>query len=291
MRQLLLIFFALTLLSCSTHKRPGKNETFHFFTFRDKIDWTKYDRSISDNDKELYAQKIKDQFSYFFNEQAITGEGHTLKDFINKLHFIDLNGDKNLDIIYEGWSGSESDNTQIFINKNGHITKVFEAFQYIESLDFDKNEKLISFTILDFGCCAEYIEYETKFSVTDNFETSILLQRAKPSFTTPPQVLFSEPVKFTTISDEYTLRSSPIIDDTSTVIYDAPNKGNAIAKFSKNSSGQAWAEQKDNTGRTWWLVEMNPIEKLSYNLVYYKDTIPPREIGWMSKRYLGSGKE
>lgn len=285
----IITFSSLILLTaCNDYSNQYESKNnFQFFTFKDKIDWTKVEANISDKEKNEITQNLKTQFGYFFEQAQFDSTEYGLKGFAKCLHFLDINGDKKTDVIFEGYSGGESDFTNIFINENGKFKSVIAVFQYLKALNFDNNGKLNSFTILDFGCCAEYIETETTYSVDENFKTSILFQRAKPSFTSPPkQNIFSTPIKFKTINDDYTLRSSPIIDDTSTIIYDAIAKGNAIAKYPKNSIGYAWTEQQDNTGQTWYLVEMNPVKKLKEDLVYYRDTIAPRQIGWMNKRYL-----
>lgn len=272
----------LPILLCISIQ-SGEPEVFRFFSDEDRIDWNEYELKISRKDKEMYAGKLPKLFDYFFNPES---ENHTQDDFIRNLHFMDLNNDRLIDIIYEGWGGGESDRVIIFLNENNKgFKKVFDDFQFVESLEII-NGRLSSITILDFGCCAEYVEYETKYKLNDNFDKSISYQRAKPNYVQAPKTLFKQPKQFVTMNDEYTLRSSPVINDTATFIYDAVGKGNVIAKYPKNSKGMAWAEERDKEGRIWWLVEMYPVEKLNENLIYYKDSIPVREIGWMSSRYV-----
>lgn len=278
-------FFILLLACNNTSLQPDSIDTFHFFTSKNQINWSKVEINIPNSEKIAIVQKLKKEFDYFFYQAQYDSIEYGIAGFIKCLHFLDLNNDKNTDVIFEGFSGSESDNTQIFINKNGEFKKVIEVYQYLEAIDFNKANQLSSFSVLDFGCCAEYVETETIYKVDENFTASISFQRAKISGTTPPkQPLFKTPVSFKTTIYDYSLRYEPMIDDTS--IFREDIKGNVIARYPKLASGKAWAEQQDDSGRIWYLVEMDAVEKLKGNLVYYRDSIAPREIGWMSKRYL-----
>jgi hypothetical protein len=282
MKYLLLLLF---VFFCFSNKPLLASDSLPFFTFNNKINWTKFEKKVSDKDRRDYALKIKNQFDFFFEQARYLPDKYDINNFEQNLHFIDLNGDGKLDIIYEGFSGTESDFTEMLINKDNGFIKVVYFNQYLETLEFDKSGKLNSYTTLDFGCCAAFTGYETKYLVNDKFETSILSQRAMTSYTKEPKTLFSKPIKFSTINDSYTLRSAPLKDDSSTIIYCAMDKGNVIAIYPKNSIGKAWAET-DTTGRIWWFVEMEPVKKLSYNLIFYQDSIPAKILGWMSSRYL-----
>ncbi len=286
MRSRTLLVLLLITLSSVAYSHSSSKLPFHFFTQKDTVDWGKIEKKVSTKERRIFASRIKGQFKFFFEQAGYGLGGYSIADFENKLHFIDLNGDGKLDIIYCGYSGGESYYTRMFLNVNGKYVKIFEEAQYLESLDFDKLGKLKSLVMLDFGCCAEYIEYETTYLINAGYKFVIQLRRAKASFTVPPQRMLAHPFKIIVVNDNSKLRSAPAIDDLSTVIYDAEGLGNVIAKYSRNSTGLVWAEESDSTGRTWWLVEMEPVKKLSYSLVYFGDKIPKSIVGWMSSRCL-----
>ncbi len=299
-----IIVIALFIFSCSSEKHDnsitdslvafngtdstGKPheviEPFHYFVYEDTLDWSKYDQQVTKPLRTKYIESIKIHFdSLAYEERDYSDE----KKFNDRFHFIDLNADGKLDVIYAGFSGSEPDIVKIFLNKGNQLIPVFQGYQDLSTLVFDENKQLRSFTLLDFGCCAEYNEYETKYKVDNNFKIELIYQRARLVRTIPPTNIWSKPIKFLTLNDDYTLRSEPIKEDTGTYIYDAIGEGNFVAKYPKNAKGLAWAAYKDKTNRVWWFVEMYPVQNLKKNQIYRRDSlVAPRALGWMSSRFL-----
>ncbi|MGZ5244723.1 MAG: hypothetical protein ACXWDO_08305 [Bacteroidia bacterium] len=282
MKNFYLYIFTFIVFNVSCNNSPkadkksiGKNAEsqikFSSITEDDKIDWKDFEVKLSADKKAQIINKIKPHFEYIFQN-----EFYQEYPFSEKIHILDLSGDKNLDVVFEGWSGGEPDNTQFFLNKNDDFVKVFDDFQYLKNLDFQKGV-LSSFTMLDFGCCAEYVWFETTYKVNQNFKVEKIIRKAIADFTDLPKSRNKIPQKIYT-KNSTILRSSPEINDTGLVIYDVEG-GNKIAEFPKSSQGYSWAEQSDKNGNKWLFVEMKPAKKFKSQVFENQNYI----FGWVRK--------
>lgn len=256
-------------------------KNFKFFSEKEKINWENIDSKIDKKKKLEIYKKIK---PLVFPGCKECYEYITNSDLYKSTHLIDINSDGKLDVIYEGPSGAEGDKVQIFLYEKDKFTNVFEGYQNLQSLNIE-NGKLKSFILLNFGCCADYNESQVQYFVNNKFEIKPLFERTKVSYIHPPKSIFKSPIKFKVINDKYTLRSSPLVDDTATYIWDKVTEGNWVERFPKGSTGYAWAEKKDKTGRIWWFVEMEPL-KSQKGSSHGDEFIPTRHLGWMSSRFL-----
>jgi hypothetical protein len=216
------------------------------------------------------------------------------QEFKSSFRFVHLNNDKLPDVIYKGPSGGEGDMVQIFIHRGWRMEKVFVDMQSITQLEFT-NRQLSGVVIYDPGCCAETVTTERHFQVDPQFRFRLTGQRAVLSdmetyygFEEDPLRLFSKPIHFKTANADYAMRYSPEISDQRPAIFslDEPARGNIIAIFPKGAHGIAWGYKKDKTGREWWLVEMDPLNNLSFHKFWHYEKEPTRYCGWMSSRFL-----
>lgn len=286
------LIISLISLQCCTQQQKDINKvliskdeieevTFSYINEKERINWSKFGADVSISEKKKVIDKLKKQFDYIFKNEYYSG-----LPFERTIHFLDLNGDKRLDVIVEGYSGAESENTQFFLAQNSDYKKVLEKFQYVKSFQIHGGQ-LKSLTILDFGCCAEYVKYETKYQITPSFSAIPVYQKAKVTFEQKPKnKILNKPLNVATLENITFLRSSPVINDTSTVIYDAVGSGNVLAKYPKGSIGYAWVTETDSKGVKWWYVEMLPVKAVKESLLYEKDDIPTRGMGWISEDQL-----
>jgi hypothetical protein len=261
----ILIFFVLFLVSCKSTLNPKESL---LFTYNDVYDWK--DCVVPSEDwisKEL--PKIRKQFNeYVANIETID----------QTLHFIDLNNDKKLDVIYSGTSGAESDCVIFLLNIDNDYRILYEEYTNIRDLIFDGG-KLVGYIGLDFGCCADYIQKETKYSISEDWNRSVVYQRVKTSYTELPKKLFEKPVTFEIKCDTLKLRATPIIDDTNMFIYDTI--GNVVSSYLKGSRGFVWSEKINDLGETWLFVEMDPNNnQIGSRINYNPDKMPQRNLGW-----------
>lgn len=258
---------------------------FSFFSNKDTVVWKKCELKIADRNKLDFALKLKPHFKELF-ESSWGGSPMPINRFVSCLHFMNLNNDTNPDVIYYGYSGAEANSTVILISKDDGFKKIFSEDGQLEKLEFDSLGHFRSFTIMYKGCCGEYIENQTRYNVDDllivtkNFRRSIVIR------TEEPKNRFDIPIRFKTINDSYTLRSTAKIDDNLGSINGDSRKGNIVAIYPKYSEGLAWAEKSDDTGRIWWFVEMDPSSNLKENIVYGLDGKTSRIVGWISSRFV-----
>lgn len=218
-----------------------------------------------------------------------------VREFKNSFHFVDLDGDGLLDLIYEGQSDGEPNIVEMYLNKKKKFEKVFSDYERLTDLAF-QNKKLVYFVIDNYGCCAEVVNFERHFLVDENFKCRLIIQRAilegmkvgNEGFI-HPDGYFDQPIKFRILNSGYALRYAPeISDSTPPEVYMAKDstKGNILALYPAGYHGIAWGYKKDTTGREWWLVEMEPAVFLPFNVYYDYDDKLTHYYGWMSSRFV-----
>jgi hypothetical protein len=260
-------------------------DIYSFFDNKNSIDFKKMEVPVSDNLKRQYANNLKPHFKELF----ITPWNNTpypMSKFIPCLHFLNLNGDQYPDVIYYGYSGGESNCVGLFLNEGGRFKKIGLEDGYLQQIGFDQKHKLNSFTIMDFGCCGEYIETQTRYRVDEGYTAIVEFKRSIVMDTEKPMNRFKNPVRFKTLNEGYTLRSTTIIDNKPGSINGDDRKGNIVSVYPQFSYGTAWAEKQDSTGRIWWFVEMDPVNNLKDNIIYTSDWKKTKHVGWISSRYV-----
>jgi hypothetical protein len=251
------------------------------------IVWKKYEVTVSKKYRDSVINTFKVHFRETFSGDYVNGDV-----FYKSFHFVHLNNDKLPDVIYNGWTGGETDAIFIYYNHGNGMEEVFYDYSRIIDWKFE-NGHLSSLAIYRPGCCDALLDTERHYRVDSilNFELvrqrEIIagMNRVNQGYVAADE-FFKQPVHFKTINDDYALRYTPEIMDKSPKVYDGFTKGNIIALFPKGASGIAWARKTDATGREWWLVEMEPQKLLSFNLFYDEEDKPTWYYGWMSSRFL-----
>lgn len=270
-----LLFTGLLLISSVLSYSQNNN-----WVFSGKLDWSNHQDQISKTEKKHIVDSIFSVSPFKKFE----------RDFINDslFHFIDLNNDGKIDLIYNGFAGNESDRILIYIKKNQKYTLVTDYFGELIDLVFE-NKALKKILIDDYPCCAGVInQYETyEFNASSNEFT--IIEKVACYFRTKLPQQRTIGFQFTTVNDNYRMRFEPKINnknDTELKRFEAI--GNIIAEFPKGSTGLAVAEQTDKTGRIWWFVIMDAVNKPSSSIFYggNNNELPFKTSGWMSSRYL-----
>ena len=237
-------------------------------------------------EKQAMMAKLKVDYGYISQSDNWTEE-HS-----KYFHFLDLDVDGDLDVIYDGWSGGEPVCIRIHLNIEGHFKQVFEAYQSITKIEFNK-EGLSEIAINDPGCCTAYINFDEVWTVSaakDSLNFKLKRRVAVIAGNTAPDNLFKTSKRFTVDQSKYYLRLHPKID-TVDVWHDGfPFQDNIIAEYTKGAAGTALGQTIDSTGRIWWYVEMDadadPISSEFYDI----ENNPTLLTGWMSSRYLNEGE-
>ncbi|HEY2582094.1 MAG TPA: hypothetical protein VGI43_09810 [Mucilaginibacter sp.] len=223
------------------------------------------------------------------------GQDHTEKEFENNCHIVDFNNDGLDDVIYTGSTGSEGRVVIVFLNTGNGFKEVLKQEQDIVKLDF-KDNKLFRLYIKDKGCCDAWIDFNRIYQVDyidkiPQFNTIYLTSNLH--IARFPKKYLKEPIYFEVLHDNYKMHLEPRIDDTIADDFTFPGSSfkasNNVDTLIKGTKGRAIAKQSDNTGRVWWLVEIDSSYKDYGNLFYEQqgDTIhTASKIGWISSRYV-----
>jgi hypothetical protein len=271
MKRVLLIL-TIGLLGCGDQKK---------FSTEDLIAL----EAISKEEKFKLITELEPIFKYL-----ATYDGWQQK-VVDDFHFIDLDDDEDLDLLFTGWSGAEPVCVRVYGNINGKYQEVFEAYQEIVTIEFT-DKKLARILIHDPGCCAAYIEFDEDYSFQvnkDDFKYRITNRTALLYRTEEPKDRFDSPINFEVLNDKYYLRLTPKIDTVDQVFAEDMQVDNVIAEFKKGTRGQAYAEKKDSVGRIWWFVEIDPRHKPMKSFFYDIGEKPTKLKGWMSSNYLKRG--
>lgn len=241
---------------------------------------------ISELEKEKIAETLRPEYEYLYEYEWAQPK----KPFVDHFLFIELNNDGKPDLIFQGESGGEPRCVKIhFSNENGFDSSIV-FMQYLKELKVN-NGRIKSITLVDPGCCAEYIEQELTYVFDNEFNSKRTIQRARIGKLERQYEILESPIYFKVLNAKYKLRGEPSIDDTNTFIYDYPKIGNTIAIFQKGATGKAWAIDKSDPERDWWYVEMNPIfDTLEFDMFNFYNSSELKRFGWMSSRYLGKIK-
>ena len=268
-----ILFLSLTVLLFSYQKQSNLDK-LQLFSDKDVYDW----KDCIVPTREYLSMEVP-KLRKHFNEYVAN------IDSIEKfLHFIDLNGDSNLDVIYSGTSGSASDFVKFLLKTKDDYTSLFEEYTNLRDIEF-KNGILVSYTGLDLGCCADYVIKETKYKISKDLQRTIIYRKAMTTYTELPKVLFDMPQRFTIEDNVQKMRSSPLADDSGVFIYDTI--GNVVSSYIKGSKGSTWSHVKDSTGQSWWFVEMDPnYQQIDSKINSKYDTIPERNLGWMNLKHF-----
>ena len=227
------------------------------------------------------------EFEFYKVNQEYTP---TIDDLKNDLHVIDLNNDKLDDIVFDGESGGEPREIEIYINKGNSFKKVFSDMQGISKMKF-KDGVLVKLNIVDWGCCAEFIIrnriYDVKLMQGDlKFELKNSFQYVDK--TELPSEYWSKPKTVKNLNTNYNMRFTPVINDSSDFYFSGePQIGNVIGKLKKNSIAMAIGQATDSTGRIWYFVAVYPDQEVMESYFY---DVPEEQMsfkcGWISSRYL-----
>lgn len=280
-----LLIFSLFLtvgMSCSDNKNT------EIGTNNEEVEFS--DKKIKDEDTTGY-ERVEKSIEYFnfnnivnnINPDDTIGFYEATKHlypfntstdtYLSKYHYYDIDGDGDLDLFYDGWSGSEPMMFEISLNVNGQFKSKFRQFIHVKDLFFNEQGILDSAVIYNPGCCAAMTEsmYYYKFQTSpDSINAELKLEEEHHINEAKPSSFFDNPISFKINNDNYWLRITPEIDTSNW--HTEEWKGNRFIEFHKGQIGTAYAEQADSTGRVWW-----------YSSLDYKNV---KVYGWMSSRYL-----
>lgn len=287
---ILVLFTACTSKKSAEPNKPTESKKaeilfpFGFTTFS----W----KGIEKQDEILKAQFVKQAPVLIKSEyEFYNTPGNTEKIFGDYCHVLDINNDGLNDIMYIGSTGGEGSEVVIFLNTKNGFKNIFKQLQHIKKLEFKEN-RLSRLYIYDDGCCADYNDFNRIYEVNYNsnipkFNTIYFTANTHKAYF--PKKYFNEPIYFQVLNNNYKMRDSAAVDDTTkNGMGGIEFIGNNIDTLNKGTKGRAIASQTDKTGRVWWLVEIDSSYH-AYGNLFYKQEGEKRttsKMGWISSRYV-----
>jgi hypothetical protein len=287
------LFLPISLAFAFAGVYAQDNPIFSVHKRVDMFNWQSIEKQMPKIVVTKFIQEKRSDFHFY-------GAGEyslPIDSLYSRLHFVDLNNDGAMDVIYEGESDDEGGIVMIFMHYGGVYEKVFEERQNVYKMDWE-NGKLSRIFIDNIGCCADYVEFEKGFELTNNTINKPLFKQFYQTASAyifgmkKPDSLFDKHFRFEVMNDNYNLRYQPVIDDTSFEPWNSDDTfpkalGNTIAKLPEGAKGTALAKQTDKTGRVWWYVEMDEQYPLKQYVLYQnQNKFPTKVKGWLSSRFV-----
>ncbi len=213
----------------------------------------------------------------FYNNQF----NYQPDELVKYTYHIDFNGDGLMDIVYHGPTGGEPSVTHFILNHGDKYERLFSGLQDPIHMEFLEN-RLIAFTLIDPGCCADPQYFETEYSVHYNENIPKFTLDRKVGYlrsTEKPQIELGSARDFTVIADYTKLRENCYtLDDVEDPV--TGSNGNAIGIYRKKAKGKVMGIKRDQN-RLWLYVLMSKGNKLD-STVFPDFTDPQVEVlGWM----------
>lgn len=190
-----------------------------------------------------------------------------------------LNSDTLVDFIYEGPSGAESYEVQIFLNKNNTLELIKSELGSIQKIEKTFPDSPAEIHFVQYGCCDDPHNYYQLWTLINNK----IIEGEKYHFLNETEIPdeFNYRFSIRVNNTPYKLRATPEIIDRS--FHYHYEKGNLIAEFTFGDIGHVLISKKDETGRLWYFVVMEkPIKEGYHNYEIYRNE---KWMGWMSGRY------
>lgn len=198
------------------------------------------------------------------------------------LYPVDLNGDQLPDMIFSGFSGGESDKTQIFLNRKDSFELVFEDYQYIVALVIQSGI-LTGLQMADIGCCDAYLYFTRNYTVKQSGSELNFIkgkQSAVYHFTERPFEMINPALPWQSVYDTTLIRASAAnLDDPYNPYLET--WGNTIAGFTQSIHGTLMAKKQDKGGKLWYYVEIIPDVRPKKSIFYEIDQFPTFIQGWV----------
>jgi len=210
-------------------------------------------------------------------------------------HFLDFTGDHEPDLIcvVSLWSSS---GTSWFRNTDTGLVKLWNAVGTAHDMQQSPGDSSLRFYVLDSpgGDDGRFFLDEIKCASCNGLIQFRLVDEFLWDMNTPmPKAFWDTSVAFRVANEGYMLRLAPKIDNRGYQDIWGPVTGNILAVYPKGSTGVAFGEETDASGRRWWFVSMSntraPVHT-RYMTEGHNGKCPQHLVGWMSSRYLELSK-
>lgn len=242
--------------------------------------WTAVEIKLNNKEKLDLISQIK-----FSNIRLTPSDGTSNLELF---HILDINNDGLLDISYSG-PKAEGEGTVFYLNNGDTFLESDWIHGKVININRLEISKLLEVQTYAMPCCAGFVYALKTVLLKSNIHTGIeiieLDELNYMSGTLEPNNLITTQ-RFTTVNQEYKLRSSPEINPQAD-IWTENIDGNTVAIYPSGSRGTAIGQKSDETGRIWWFVIMENNLQPDKSLMYYQnDPKGNKSMGWMSSKYV-----
>ncbi len=261
---------------CDAREKGQLESQFVLDRYGDRLDWSELEVHLSMKERFRIIESVSEFFDFL-------DETERFEQIRGSLHYIHINGDSLVDVIYHGHSSGEMSWIVAFCQRaDGTFEKWFHTYQDPISMTVERNllKKLV---IIDWACCADIENTLFEFDVADSL-TMIGAYYFNDLTDMNGKVI--EPIKFKVPVAEYNLRCTPAKDDSSEISMMDEVKGNVYGVLGGGQTGTAFKSSTDSTGRVWWLIETEPLDSLVKQYMGVGNSFKTSYIGWVSSRFL-----
>ena len=268
--------------------------TFPVIHDYDNFKWASIEKKMPRAEVDRFINVFPKEFEAY--RRSNESEFRNLDSLVKHLHFVDINVDGNLDVIFDGQGSGEGSLVQLFINTGKGFKEIFSDMQGVAKIDWEEN-KMKRLYIVDWSSADDYIETNKIYGFTYDQPAAPAYKQIYQSIAingfsaVRPDSLFDKPTRFEVLNNNYKIRSAPVIDDTGQFHWNKnqeseKGQGNSIGKLPKGTTGTALGKKTDATGREWWYVEIDETYQFDRDMLYVQNKFPTRVIGWISSRFI-----
>ena len=242
--------------------------------------WAPLELSVPPSEKQQLLDAV-------FRNEELRMLGTPTRELLGNAHIVDIDLDGRADVVYHGTNGSEIKRLVVFVGTDTGLVRI--AALWGELLSVQRNGPLepLSFTLVDYPCCAGYTLYNTVYNAVRRGTTVSLEPALCTAFTStttfPTQFTTALPFAIGTKAAE--LRAMPEVSayQPERLRGALPNPGNLLGVYPEGSLGIVLAEHTNASGERWLFV------RLARNLPAQQDIVHRGQnseehfgmLGWM----------
>lgn len=241
-----------------------------------KFNWTDVEVKQSLSKKEVKAEKRK-VIRALFRTRLFEGwdDDNTHYHYqwmLKGIHFVNVNGDNKVDVIYCGEFQGEGTIIIILLNDGTKYRHAFDVLGRPCKLVYESNI-LKRMYIEHVGCCASNSTLLYRYRVECINSKLKFIKECESEILTNsklPQKLLSKPYVKNIILKKVHLRSSPFLKNYPFDDF-LEQYGNRIGVLTENTPVKIIAEEEDVQGNTWYFVEVEAKYKILKTTFYSED--------------------
>lgn len=269
-----------------------------------EIDWNSIETFDQDATLDFLSylyNRPQDSTNYFWHEKHNAyGDSSSFEAFtayhVPYVHLIDIDQDKDLDILYEGYvmPGYNTRTTLVFIRHKKRYCEVVSEDGVVVSVNCLPN-KTTELIVFHYPCCSDYTEALKVFEFSKSGTTTIVNQKEAIGFAgimderlNEHSVVPMPPLSFAEITTDSTYLfnrpdSENLLLDASSLVDDEIGHALFIAQCKSGTTGRILDKYKDELGNEWYFTELDIDQAAQFKVYEYAfyDKSLEQYAGWI----------